>query len=137
MADSLQTVAVMSTLVGNIVIEVQDQHPDIPAPEIARSLSLIAGCIVLFIGLARIAWVVEFIPLTAIQALMSSAAITVAIGQVPTMMGIKGIDTRDPVYQIFINTLKNMDQSRLDAAMGLTALVMLYLIREICNHMTI
>jgi sodium-independent sulfate anion transporter 11 len=127
----------MSTLVGNIVIKVQDQHPDIPAEEIARSLSLIAGCIVLFIGLARMGWVVEFIPLTAIQAFMSNAAITVAIGQVPTMMGIKGINTGDPAYQIFINTLKNMDQSRLDAAMGLTALVMLYLIRAICNRMTI
>ncbi|KAF8857303.1 hypothetical protein BDZ45DRAFT_435197 [Acephala macrosclerotiorum] len=51
---TLGTVAVMSTLVGNIVIKVQDKHADIPAEEIARTLALISGCMVLFIGLARI-----------------------------------------------------------------------------------
>jgi sodium-independent sulfate anion transporter 11 len=65
-----QTVAVMSTLVGNIVIKVQEQHKDIPAEEIARTLALVCGIIVLFIGLARIGWIVEWISLTAITACM-------------------------------------------------------------------
>ncbi|KAG9234090.1 sulfate permease 2 [Amylocarpus encephaloides] len=133
---TIGTVAVMSTLVGNIVIKVQDTHPDIPAEEIARTLAVVSGCIVTFIGLARIGWIVEFIPLTAITAFMTGSAISIGVGQIPAMMGIPGINTREAAYIVFINTLKNLGKSKLDAAMGLSALVMLYAIRTTFSVMT-
>src|SRR6187549_725726 len=46
---TIGTVAVMSTLVGNIVLKVQDEHPEIEAPEIASALAVIAGGVVLFL----------------------------------------------------------------------------------------
>ncbi|KEF62798.1 SulP family sulfate permease [Exophiala aquamarina CBS 119918] len=48
-----KTVAVMSTIVGNIVLKVQQTDPDIPAEQIARGLSVICGAVLLFIGLIR------------------------------------------------------------------------------------
>jgi solute carrier family 26 (sodium-independent sulfate anion transporter), member 11 len=131
----LQTVAVMSTIVGNIVISVQSVHPDLPAEAIARSLALISGCVLLFIGVIRIGWIVEFIPLVAIGAFMTGSAISIAAGQVPTLLGISGINTRGPTYMVIINTLKGLPRAKLDAAMGMTALFGLYFIRWFCNFM--
>ncbi|KAI5844307.1 sulfate transporter family-domain-containing protein [Tricharina praecox] len=120
-------VAVMSTLVGNIVA-------DLPAdqrPTIASALSLICGSIVFFIGLFRLGFVVDYIPLPAIAAFMTGSALSITAGQIPKMMGIKGFSTRGPAYEIFINTLKNLGSTKIDAAMGLSALVFLYLLRWI------
>jgi solute carrier family 26 (sodium-independent sulfate anion transporter), member 11 len=128
-------VAVMSTIVGNIVLEVQKDHPDVEGHVVASALAIICGSIITFIGLARIGWIVEFIPLVAISAFMTGSAISIAAGQVPNLMGIKvdGFNTRGPTYQVIINTLKYLGHSKLDAAMGLSALVMLYLIRWACG----
>jgi sodium-independent sulfate anion transporter 11 len=48
-------------------------------------------------------------------------------------MGITGFSTRDAPYMVLINTLKGLPRTTLDAAMGLSALVMLYTIRGICS----
>ena len=66
---------------------------------------------------------------------MTGSALNIAVGQVPTMMGITGFSTRDATYIVVINTLKHLGRSKLDAAMGLTALFMLYLIRFTCNQL--
>ncbi|KAF2736309.1 sulfate permease 2 [Polyplosphaeria fusca] len=135
-ACGILTVAVMSTIVGNIVIKVQDEHPDLGAPEIASALSVIAGAVLLFIGLIRAGWIVEFIPLVAITSFMTGAAFSIGCGQVPALMGITGVNTRGPTYLVIIDTLKGLPKTKLDAAMGLTALTMLYAIRIICNVMS-
>ena len=128
-------VAVMSTIVGNIVNKVADEHPEVPGYVVASALAIICGAIVTFIGLIRAGWIVDFIPLTAISAFMTGSAINIAAGQVPTMMGIKvkGFNTRASTYLVIINTLKYLGHTKLDAAMGLTALFLLYLIRFTCT----
>lgn len=61
---------------------------------------------------------------------MTGSAVNIIAGQVPTMFGIqKLLNTRAPTYWVIINTLKNLHSAKLDAAMGLTALLLLYLIR--------
>ncbi|RYP23403.1 hypothetical protein DL765_001108 [Monosporascus sp. GIB2] len=134
---TIGTVAVMSTLVGTIVQRVQAVHGEdaFPPEMIARGLSVIVGAVLLFIGLARLGWVVEFIPLVGITSFMTGAAISIAAGQVPTLLGISGVKTREATYLVIINTLKNLPRAKLDAAMGVSALAMLYLIRFGCNFM--
>ena len=124
----------MSQLVGNIVTEVAKEYPDIPGHVIASALSIISGAIVLFIGLIRFGWIVDLISLTALSAYMTGSAINIAAGQVPTMLGQTGFNTRDSTYMVIINTLKHLPDVKIDAAMGLTALTMLYLIRIVCSY---
>ena len=65
---------------------------------------------------------------------MTGSALNIAVGQVPGLMGINGFDTRAPTYKVFINILKHLGRTKLDAAMGLTALAMLYIIRFVCSQ---
>ncbi|CAA9966846.1 Sulfate permease [Pyrenophora teres f. maculata] len=133
---TIGTVAVMSTIVGNIVTKVQEKQPEIEAVDIARALSVVAGSVLLFIGLTRLGRIVEIIPLVAITSFMTGAAISIGAGQVPALMGISGINTRGPTYLVIIDTLKGLGSTKLDAALGLSALTMLYGIRIFCNFMS-
>lgn len=127
-------VAVMSLLVGNVVQSVGDSHPEFEGHVVASCLSVIAGAIILALGLIRIGWIVDLIPLTSLSAFMTGSAINIAVGQVPSLMGIKShLNTRESTYLVLINTLKNLKYSNMNAAVGLTALTLLYVIRSGCT----
>ncbi|KAI3329439.1 sulfate permease [Xylariaceae sp. AK1471] len=128
-------VAVLSTVTGTVVDHVIKSHPEYkPVPwVIASALAVICGAIVLFIGLIRLGWIVELIPVVSLAAFMTGSAINIAAGQVPGLLGITGFSTRDATYLVIINTLKGLPRTTLDAAIGLTALFLLYLIRFVCN----
>lgn len=123
----------MSLIVGNIVLKVKKTNPEIPPHVVASALAIICGSIIVFIGLIRFGWIVDFISLAAISAFMTGSALNIAVGQIPNLMGITGFDTRASTYKVVINILKHLGRTKLDAAMGLTALVMLYSIRAVCN----
>ena len=123
----------MSTVTGNVVEAAAETIPEVPAHVVASALAIICGAIITFIGLIRCGWIVEFIPLAAISAFMTGSAINIAVGQVPALMGITGFSNRESTYKVVINILKHLGRTKLDAAMGLTALFMLYAIRYACN----
>lgn len=127
-------VAVMSTVTGTVVGKAQESIPDVPGHIVASALAVMCGAIIAFLGLARLGWVVEFIPLPAICAFMTGSSITIAAGQVPKLLGTGDLfSTRDETYKVIINTLKHLPDTSIDAAMGLTALLMLYIIRYACK----
>ena len=102
-----------------------------PGHIIASALSLLVGGIICFLGLVRLGWLVDFIPLAAIAAYMTGSALFIAIGQVPTVLGLSDYyDTRQKSYFVVIRTLQYLPQTNINAAMGLTALFMLYGIRS-------
>ena len=123
----------MSTLVGQILAKAAKTHPHVQGHVIASALAVIAGCIIVFIGLIRCGWIVDLIPLVSISAFMTGSALNIAVGQVPTLMGITGFNTRDATYLVVIHTLQGLPRTTLDAAIGLTALTMLYIIRSACK----
>ncbi|KAL8903321.1 MAG: hypothetical protein Q9207_004009 [Kuettlingeria erythrocarpa] len=122
----------MSTIVGNVVNKVAETHPEIPGHVVASALAIVAGGIICFLGLVRAGRIVDFISLAAISAFMTGSAINIAVGQVPALMGITGFSNREATYKVVINILKHLGRSEKDAAMGLSALIFLYLIRYAC-----
>ena len=64
---------------------------------------------------------------------MTGSAISIASGQFAALMGETGFSTRDATYLVIINSLKYLPRSNLNAAMGVTALAMLYIIRSACT----
>jgi sodium-independent sulfate anion transporter 11 len=125
----------MSTLVGQIVTKAAKSDPKVQGHVIASALAVIAGSIIFFIGIIRIGWIVDLISLTSISAFMTGSALNIAVGQVPTLLGISvtGFNTRAATYTVVINTLKYLKHTKLDAAIGLSALVLLYAIRSACK----
>jgi sodium-independent sulfate anion transporter 11 len=128
-------VAVLSTVTGSVILKAEERLPGVPRDIIASSLAVISGAIVLFLGLARLGWIVDLISLPAISAFMTGSAINIAVGQVPAMMGITGFSTREATYKVIINILKHLGRTDLNASFGLTALFLLYLIRFTCNQL--
>ncbi|CAL3962184.1 unnamed protein product [Diplocarpon coronariae] len=127
-------VAVMSTLVGKIVKHANQTDPDIEGHVIASALAVICGAIIVFIGLVRCGWIVDLIPLVSISAFMTGSAINIAAGQFPTVMGYSAkFNTKAETYKVIINSFKHLPDTTLDAAMGLTALLLLYAIRSGCS----
>lgn len=118
---------------GNIVTDAGKTLPKVAPNVIASAVAVIAGSIVLAIGLARCGWIVDLISLTAISAFMTGSALNIAVGQVPGLMGLSGFSSRDATYLVVINSLKSLNTTTLDAAFGFTSLAMLYIIRSACK----
>jgi sodium-independent sulfate anion transporter 11 len=114
----------MSLEVGQIISHIQADHlKRWSPPQIATTIAFICGFIVLGIGLLRLGWIVEFIPTPAVSGFMTGSAVTIVVGQVPSLLGISSrFNTRDSAYLVIINTLKNLPYCTKDAAMGLVGL---------------
>ena len=120
---------------GSIILRTQAKHPDLEGPVIAAALAVILGGIVTTLGFLRLGFIVDFIPLPAITAFMTGSAINVCVGQVKTVLGeTADFSTRGATYKVIIDTLKYLPSTTMDAAMGLTALAMLYAIRSACSY---
>jgi solute carrier family 26 (sodium-independent sulfate anion transporter), member 11 len=63
----------MSTLLGHVIDKAKRTHPDVTPEEIAIAASICAGAVVFVIGITRLGFIVEFIPLTAIAAYMTGS----------------------------------------------------------------
>jgi sodium-independent sulfate anion transporter 11 len=87
-------VAVMSLTVSQIIKFIDRKHPnEWSNPEIAINLAFICGFIILGIGLLRLGWLVEFIPIPAVAGFMTGSAINITASQVPGLMGITGFES--------------------------------------------
>ena len=146
----------MSLTVSQIIKFVDNKHPnEWSNPQVAINLAFICGFIVLGIGLLRLGWVVELIPIPAVAGFMTGSAINITAGQVPGLLGITGFEfvfaflvllgrianpsrnsTRAATYHVIINTLKGLGRTRKDAAFGLIGLFTLYAIRITCDRLT-
>jgi sodium-independent sulfate anion transporter 11 len=81
----------MSVTVAQIIQGIDSNHPgEWASPQIATLLAFLTGFIVLGVGLLRLGWLIEFIPLPAISGFMTGSALNIAAGQVPGLMGITG-----------------------------------------------
>lgn len=109
-------------------------NPDIPSHVVASALAVVAGGIIAAFGFLRLGFIVDFIPLPAITAFMTGAAINIISGQASKVLGETAeFNTYGPTYKTIIYTLKYLPTSTIDASLGFTALFMLYLIRWACN----
>ncbi|TPX49591.1 hypothetical protein SeMB42_g02549 [Synchytrium endobioticum] len=127
-------VAVLSQLTGSILVAVAATNPEYSGIQVAAAIAITAGAIVLLIGILRLGFIVDFIPLPAISSFVTGAAINILVGQLPTLVGTsKLFDTREATYLVFINFLRYLPDAKLDAALGVSALALLYSIRWLCQ----
>ncbi|ORZ07588.1 sulfate transporter family-domain-containing protein [Absidia repens] len=132
---SIGPITVVSLLVGETITKVTESHPDITGAEVAVCLSLVCGVITLLMGVIRLGILVDFISGPAIAGYMSGSAITIGLGQWPKMFGMTGVDTHQPPYLVLTKFIQQISSTHIDAAFGLTTLVILYAIKFGTGHL--
>lgn len=121
---------------GDIYHQVDALRPgEYSGGDVARALSLIIGVISALIGLLRLGWVVDFIPYIPISAFTTSASVTIMLTQAPAVLGITTVSTRDAPYLVAVNTLRALGDAKVDAAVGLSCLALLFAVRDGCAAM--
>ncbi|KAG0686786.1 hypothetical protein C6P40_003365 [Pichia californica] len=127
---SIGPVAVMSLEVSKIINRIQQKYGNdlYTAPQIATTLALLCGAITLGVGLLRLGFLVELIPLPAVMAFTTSSALNIIASQLPGLMGYSNkINTHQASYKVIINFLKHLPDTKIDATFGLIGLFILYL----------
>lgn len=127
---SIGPVAVMSLEVSKIINRIQDKYgADLyTAPEIATTIALLCGAITLGVGLLKLGFLVELIPLPAVMAFTTSSAFNIIASQLPGLMGYNSkVNNHQSSYKVMINFLKHLPDTKVDAAFGLVGLFILYL----------
>lgn len=130
--------AVVSLLVGKTVNEVLEQQPEqhYTQEQVARTHAFLAGCVLLVFGLLRLDWLIEFIPHVAIAAFVTGAAFTISLSQIPALLGVQAeVNSKNAPYRVFVDTCRALPHTNLDAAIGVSGLVLLALIQWYCNRM--
>ncbi|GMM32606.1 sulfate permease [Martiniozyma asiatica (nom. inval.)] len=132
---SIGPVAVMSLEVSKIIQRVQEKYPNLySSPEIATTVALLCGAICLGVGLLRLGFLVELIPLPAVMAFTTGSAFSIIASQLPGLMGYNSkVNNHDAAYKIIINSLKHLPDTKKDAAFGLVGLFILYIWKFIGN----
>ncbi|PKI84595.1 hypothetical protein MVES1_001690 [Malassezia vespertilionis] len=126
-------VAVMSLQTQNVIEQVTNATNGAYSPQvIASALAFMCGIITLGVGLLRLGWIIEFIPAPAVSGFMTGSALTILVGQLPKLFGEK-ISNNEAMYKVAINFFKHLPDTRMDAALGIPALVFLYSLRSLCN----
>ncbi|KAF2451560.1 sulfate permease [Karstenula rhodostoma CBS 690.94] len=130
--------AVGSLLIGQVVSKIEEERPGAyEAQEVAHAICFLCGLVLLLFGFLRLGWLIEFIPYPPINAFVTAASITIISTQLPTCLGIKGINTREAPYQVYINTFKELPNAQLDAAIGISSIVLLFSIQSFCSKMEV
>jgi solute carrier family 26 (sodium-independent sulfate anion transporter), member 11 len=132
---SIGPVAVASIVTAQIVADLAAEHPKdhLEAPVLAGIVAMMSGAVIAILGVLRLGWLVDLIALPAVSSFITGSALTITFGQIPPLLGMRGINSRDPAIKIGINILKHLDRIRIDAAIGITALVLLYVIKWTCS----
>lgn len=124
-----------SLLVGQVVARVSDVAPGkFSAEETAHALSVMSGALLL-VGLLRLGWIIEFIPYIPISAFVTGVSITIMSTQVPTALGIDKVNTREAPYRVMLETIRGLGRVQLDAAIGLSAIALLFFLKSFCSFM--
>lgn len=89
------------------------------------------GLILLALGLLRLGWLVEVIPYIPVSAFITAASLTIMCTQLPVLLGIPGVNTREEPYKVFISAMKKLPDTQLDAAIGITCLALLELAKYV------
>jgi sodium-independent sulfate anion transporter 11 len=134
--DFSQATAVGSLLVGQAIDSVNELRPDAYLPEdIARSLTLIVGILLVVFGLLRLGWVFEFIPYIPISAFVTAASLTIIVSQIPKVLGLSNINTKASAYRVALDTFGRLHETKWDALLGITVIVLLTVIKHSSAYM--
>ncbi|KAI9326993.1 sulfate transporter family-domain-containing protein [Obelidium mucronatum] len=147
--------AVLSLVVGQTINIYIPNATGAEAAVFAATMSFWIGLVEFGLGLLQWGVVVDFVPVPVIAGLnlftllcsvsntcsvsilgfTSGAGLQIIIGQLPTLTGIKGINTNNAPYKVLLEFLKNLDRvSPLDLLFGLISLGVILVLKSLSRR---
>jgi sodium-independent sulfate anion transporter 11 len=123
-------------IMGKYVATAQYISGEWTLADVATTLSLFTGFIILFIGVFRLGALFHFISQPAVAGFIAGSGLTIVINQFCKIFGVPNINTSQAPYMVFGQTLIHLNQSTADAALGISALIYLYGVKYLSQYLT-
>jgi solute carrier family 26 (sodium-independent sulfate anion transporter), member 11 len=118
------------------VLATYNTNTSLSPVEFSVAVAFTAGAIELIFGVLRLGIIVDLISSPVIAGFTSGAAISIICTQLPSLLGISGINTQNPAYLVVGNTVSSLHSVKLDAAFGFSTIIFLALWRLISRELT-
>lgn len=99
-------------------------------PTLAILLTLLSGVIELTMGVLQLGILVNYISYPVINAFTSAAAISIAVGQLKTVLGLKDV-SREFLHQVYDICRKIPETRKWDMTMGIIAIIACVLLKKL------
>ncbi|KAH8123573.1 Alg9-like mannosyltransferase family-domain-containing protein [Trichoderma asperelloides] len=139
---SSKNIAVSATAIGSLLMG-HNIHVIISklgvgmytAEEVAHGITIFAGFICFVFGALKLSRLVGLVPPVAVNAFTTATCIKVMMTQLPVLLGLRGVSTRGPPYVTIIGIFRYISHMRIDAAFGISTIVVLVAFGRLCAIM--
>lgn len=139
---SSKNIAVSATAIGSLLMG-HNIHVIIlklgvgmyTAEEVAHGITIFAGFICFVFGALKLSRLVGLVPPVAVNAFTTATCIKVMMTQLPVLLGLRGVSTRGPPYVTIIGIFRYISHMRIDAAFGISTIVVLVAFGRLCAIM--
>uniref|UniRef100_A0A1S4GLM3 Uncharacterized protein n=1 Tax=Anopheles gambiae TaxID=7165 RepID=A0A1S4GLM3_ANOGA len=126
---SCKDVTIGPTAIMSLMI---NAHVGNSGPEFAILSAFVTGCVVLLLGILNLGFLVQFISFPVTVGFTSAAAITIASGQVKSLIGISG--QSNEFLDSWINVFQHVQDIRLwDSVLGVSTIIVLLILMQMKN----
>ncbi|KXJ78346.1 hypothetical protein RP20_CCG004936 [Aedes albopictus] len=126
---SCKDITIGPTAIMSLMVQI---HVANLGPPFAMLSAFLAGCIILILGLLNLGFLVQFISMPVTAGFTSAAAITIASGQVKSLLGLPG--KSNEFLDSWENVIHNIHQTKLwDSLLGIGTIVVLLLMMQLKN----
>lgn len=115
--------AVISLLVGHTIDHIRREHPQFTGPQVAATLNLLIGILVLVLGVLRLGFLMDLIPNPVIMGFTTGTAFLIMVTQISTLFGVPNVPSNDETTNVLSNFFMHFSKLSLnDLAFGLSSL---------------
>ncbi|XP_065076353.1 sodium-independent sulfate anion transporter-like [Ochlerotatus camptorhynchus] len=126
---SCKDITIGPTAIMSLMVQI---HVANLGPAFAVLSAFLAGCIILVLGLLNLGFLVQFISMPVTAGFTSAAAITIASGQVKSLLGLPG--KSNEFLESWENVIHNIHHTQLwDSVLGISTIVILLLMMRLKN----
>ncbi|XP_062533375.1 sodium-independent sulfate anion transporter-like isoform X2 [Armigeres subalbatus] len=126
---SCKDITIGPTAIMSLMVQV---HVANLGPSFALLATFLSGCIILVLGLLNLGFLVQFISMPVTAGFTSAAAITIASGQIKSLLGLPG--SSNEFLDSWANVIENIHLTKLwDSVLGIGTIVLLLSMMQLKN----
>ncbi|KAK9694872.1 hypothetical protein K7432_013255 [Basidiobolus ranarum] len=118
-------ITMLSLLTGQVALRIANTY-GYSTQEVAITMAFMSGIILLILGILRLGILLDFISAPVSIGFTTGAALSIMSTQIPSLLGVKGIDTERMPIIIIIESCKSLPHSQwVDLILGILAIIVL------------